>query len=212
MNDHLPADWLNGLAEGILGASARVQAERHLVACETCRAEVESMRALRARLHALPREIEPPRDLRPAMWQAIDAARWRERSVWAARWPLAAAALLLIAVTAVLTFALARGPARSPAVAYDAGAPALSSVLSIADRYETATGELQQIIAEHRDRLSPATLRILEENLRVIDGALAESRAALQADPGNGALSAILISAYERKLDVLRAATMTTGI
>ena len=228
MNLHLPADRLNDLADGALDADPRAQAERHLAVCETCRAEVESIRALRARLQALPQAIEPPRDLRPVIRAAIDAAvpsadpsagppprpvpRWRDRAIASMRWPLAAAALLLVAVTAAITFALTRRRAAAPAVAYSVYAPAFASVLAIAERYDRATTELQRIVDEQRTHLSPATIRILEDNLRILDRAVSESKAALEGDPGNAALSAMLISAYEKKLGVLRSATTTMGI
>jgi anti-sigma factor RsiW len=226
MNDHLPADWLNDLAEGTLDERDRARADRHLAGCEACRAEVEAIRHLRAGLQALPRAIEPPHDLRPAIWNAVDASptastgagstplplRWRDRPMASLRWPLAAAALLLMAVAASLTSVLTRQRAAPPAGASAVHAPALASVLAVAGRYDRAVTELQRVIAEQRTNLDPSTLRVLEENLRILDTALSETRAALDADPDNAALSDILIAAYEKKLDVMRSATTTAGI
>jgi anti-sigma factor RsiW len=227
MNHHLPADWLNDLAEESLDATARERADRHLAECEACRVELEAIRRLRAALHALPRSIDPPHDLRPAVWNAIDTAsptadagadsrslarRWRDRPISSMRWQLAAAALLLLAVAATVTFELTRRHAATPAVASAVHAPALASVLAVAERYDRAASELQRIVAEQRARLAPATLRVLDENMRILDAALSETEAALQADPDNAALSDILISAYEKKLGVLRSVTTTAGL
>ena len=50
-------------------------------------------------------------------------------------------------------------------------------------------------------------MAILERNLRVIDSALAESRAALKSDPANRSLGRLVLSAYEQKLELLKRAT-----
>ena len=74
-------------------------------------------------------------------------------------------------------------------------------------RYAAEIGQLQRQLAEQRERLSPATVAILERNLRVIDSALAESRAALKSDPANRSLGRLVLSAYEQKLELLKRAT-----
>ena len=53
--------------DGELSATERVEVERHLAGCEGCRGEVERLRALLAEAGRLPREIEPDRDLFPAI-------------------------------------------------------------------------------------------------------------------------------------------------
>jgi hypothetical protein len=73
--------------------------------------------------------------------------------------------------------------------------------------YEDAISEVQQALRGQQSGLSPETLRVLQANLDIIDRALGEARAALRADPGNDALSALVRSGYERKLDVLRSAS-----
>ena len=70
--------------------------------------------------------------------------------------------------------------------------------------YEDAIADLQRALDDQQSGLAPETLRILQANLDIIDRALSESRAALHADPGNDALTEMLRSGYERKLDVLR--------
>jgi hypothetical protein len=55
-------------------------------------------------------------------------------------------------------------------------------------------------------------VRVLEQNLATIDKAIAQSRQALEGDPGNTFLNSHLISARQRKLALLRRATaLTTG-
>ena len=100
MSDHLTEERLNQLAEGSLEPAERADAERHVAACATCRAEVEGLRALRRDAAALPRSIQPPRDL----WAGIQprlAVRPSGRPT-VRLYLLAAAAVLVLAVGAVL--------------------------------------------------------------------------------------------------------------
>ena len=80
-----------------------------------------------------------------------------------------------------------------------------------ADReYVLAAEDLERVLAEGRDKLSPATVAVLERNLALIDAAIAEARAALEADPANADLRALLWGAHRQKLDLLDRATRLT--
>jgi hypothetical protein len=72
--------------------------------------------------------------------------------------------------------------------------------------FDLAVGELEQVLAQGRSRLEPKTLKIIEDNLRVIDRAIAEARAAIAADPANGYLSGQVAANMHRKLEILRSA------
>ena len=61
---------------------------------------------------------------------------------------------------------------------------------------------------EGRTVLDPETVRLLEENLAIIDQAIEESRAALAQDPGSGLLRRILTDTMRRKMDFLRQAAV----
>ena len=77
-------------------------------------------------------------------------------------------------------------------------------------QYEAAVTDLERMLREHRERLDPRTVVVLERNLRVIDDAIAEAREALAADPANALLNAHLAGARQRKLDLLRRAALIT--
>ena len=77
-------------------------------------------------------------------------------------------------------------------------------------QYEAAVTDLERMLREHRERLDPRTVVVLERNLRVIDDAIAEAREALAADPANTLLNAHLAGARQRKLDLLRRAALIT--
>lgn len=47
-------DQVADYVDGLLGGDAAVELERHMVACQTCRAEVDEQRALLARMRSVP--------------------------------------------------------------------------------------------------------------------------------------------------------------
>jgi hypothetical protein len=55
-----------------------------------------------------------------------------------------------------------------------------------------------------RASLSPDTSAAIDENLRAIDQALAEIRAALERDPASARLGRLLASTHEKKIETLR--------
>ena len=63
-----------------------------------------------------------------------------------------------------------------------------------------------RLLTYSRQTLDPATVRVLEENLRIIDRALTEARAALRSDPGNPVLEELLLATHRKRLDLLRGA------
>lgn len=170
---------------------------------------------------ALPREIAPPSDL----WSSIRAelAPRSSRGIrWTAGWRLAAAGLVIAASSSILTlFAMrARDGERPPVAVYTAdSAPAhartpqhapaqLPAHLVVAERsYARAIDALWRTLDERRDSLAPSTVATVERSLRIADSAIAEARSALEQDPANRVLADLLVSNYERKIDLLRRAT-----
>ena len=214
--EHLTELQLNDYVDELLSEPERAQLDAHVADCAECRAELAALRNVLADVHALPPGVRPARDLLPGIHAALAAGKatpidtWRTRSLWSARVPLAAAAILLVVASVVVTrFLDQRGPAGSAYTPQPNGSSVLVSqqVNELETRYEGAIAELQQMIDAQRAQLSPATVRVLEENLRVIDRAIRESRAALQADPANEMVNEMLWSAYEKKLELLRRAT-----
>jgi hypothetical protein len=128
---------------------------------------------------------------------------------------LAIAASVLVAVTAGVTYTLARRPA-GIAVAPDAAAPSMApdappSLVRAAGNRPTAAetfdreiASIRAIVDERRGELDTATTRIVEKNLKLIDAAIAESKAALAKDPASAFLLEQLTHAYDTKLRLLR--------
>lgn len=130
---------------------------------------------------------------------------------------LALAASLLIAVTSGLTWLATqpRGAAtrtQEPVIqAYGVPEEETSGQIvqaNFADtQFNAAVSDLESILRESRGRLDPRTVLIIERNLKAIDAAIHEARAALNDDPANPYLNSHLADARRRKLDLLRTAT-----
>lgn len=193
-------DRLDAFAAGLLDPAQARQVEDHLAGCAECRADAEASRRLAPLVAALPRSLTPDRDL----WSGI-GPRLRPRGtpgrVSVPVWGLVAAALLLVAGTSLATRRLLAPAASRPALA--------AAFLDAETRYLQTAAELAGAYARVRDRLPPGTRELVERNLAAIERALAETRVALDQDPGNEALAALVLSGYRRKLDFLeRAATI----
>jgi len=65
---------------------------------------------------------------------------------------------------------------------------------------------LERILQDGRGRLDSTTVRVLEQNLAVIDAAIAQARRAVAADSANLYLNSHLAETMRRKLELLRQA------
>jgi hypothetical protein len=68
--------------------------------------------------------------------------------------------------------------------------------------------KLRAIFLRNRAQLDPRTAAIIEANLKVIDDAIAQSRAALAQDPASRFLKDQLKSAVDKKVELLRTAAL----
>jgi tetratricopeptide (TPR) repeat protein len=80
-------------------------------------------------------------------------------------------------------------------------------VSSVEQNYDGAIEELEQALAGTRATLDPRTVAVIEDNLRIIDEAIADARAALAADPNDVDLYQYLDHTLMKKIDLLRKAT-----
>ena len=207
-------NWTSRLSEYIddeLDAGERAAAETHLAGCVECREALEELRQVVARAGDVT-DAPPDADLWPAIATRIGAAHAARPPVWQRRVSFTipqavAAGLVLVLGSAIGVWTLVSGTAGGPGAAPDA--PAASVVrASLADEtYDHAVGDLEQVLAEGRDRLDPRTYAVIERNLLAIDRAIAASRRALETDPGNVYLNNHLATARQRKLSLLRRAT-----
>ena len=176
---------------------------------------------LRRAVDALPRDIQPERDL----WTEI-APRLRARSsrrparaAWGGSswvWRIAAA-IGFMALGAVLGQLVTEAESpRAPGVAVADGprsqpessvmpASARSAELRLVEAdYLEAKEALWLSVYRNRDRLAPETVALVEENLRVIDRAIRELRVALEQDPGNTRLQDLLLASHDKEIGLLQ--------
>ena len=92
-------------------------------------------------------------------------------------------------------------------------APVSSSNVSLASRkknvsatrvYDREIAMLDSVVHTRRGSLDPKTVQIIEQNLRIIDSAIAESRAALARDPKSPLLTNRLDNVLGSKVELLR--------
>ncbi len=74
--------------------------------------------------------------------------------------------------------------------------------------YDREIADLRAIVAERHGELDSATVDVLARNLRIIDAAIAASRAALARDPHSPFLGEQLTRALGQKVDLLRTAAL----
>lgn len=74
--------------------------------------------------------------------------------------------------------------------------------------YDEEIMTLRSALDARRAQLDPATVRTIEQNLSVIDNAIAQSRAALARDPKSQFLGSQLDRSLAKKTDLLRAAAL----
>ena len=96
---------------------------------------------------------------------------------------------------------------RSTALMVTRTAPSEQTVPSEAV-YSKEIAALQHIVNDRKTQLDSATLAIIERNLRIIDLAIEQSKAALAKDPASRLLSDQLTHALDKKVELLRTAAM----
>jgi hypothetical protein len=109
--------------------------------------------------------------------------------------------------------AIERGPARDSLFAARGGGTG-DSMSRVADAHDAVEdlNRLRAILAEGRERLDPRTVRTLEENLRIIEIAIAQSRRALETDPSDPYVRGHLTDTMRRKVELMhRAAVLASA-
>lgn len=211
---------LDDLVDGDLSEEHRREVEKHLERCVECRTSEAGLRALLARVGTLPRSLAPARDPWPGIVSRITAGEVIEHDFAgrSRRWyPLGAAAVaaavLIVAVSLVTAVLVGRERASRAALTPERPGAAVGvtpASLDLAQAQATYTAARQQLLAAFEARkgsLSPQTLAVVEENLRIIDKAVGEMQAALARDPGNRELPMLLVTAYQQGIDLLQRVT-----
>jgi anti-sigma factor RsiW len=207
-------DRLSEYLDGELKGSERAMLEAHLERCESCQETLAGLRRVVLRARSL--EDRPPAtDLWAGVAERIGAPSRRvvplRRGFTFSLPQLLAAGIALAVFSAGGAWMLHPGtttvavqPVPMPAPGVAGGAPI---VLPAAARsYDAAVDDLERVLAQGRGRLDTATVRVLEQNLALIDRAIADARRAVAADSANVYLNTHLAETMRRKVDLLRQA------
>ena len=74
-----------------------------------------------------------------------------------------------------------------------------------------AIAELERTLLASREQLDTATVRVIEENLWIIDRAIAQAQRAISQDPASAYLHEHLAVTMRQKLEFLRQAAQMAG-
>jgi hypothetical protein len=206
---------LSEYLDGELTASEREEMDRHLAECDACRATLVELGRVVARAAALD-ERQPKADLWPAVGAAIAGgrvvdleSRKKSRRFSFSLPQLVAAAAALVMISGGGAWLALSGHGEKPvAVSPPPTNPTIQRVSTFDPhgRADSAITELQRILDNERGNLDSTTVRVLTQNLALIDRAIDQARKALESDPGNSYLSEHLARTMRKKIEVLRRA------
>ncbi|HKS07629.1 MAG TPA: zf-HC2 domain-containing protein [Gemmatimonadaceae bacterium] len=197
---------LPDLVDGTLDAIVRASAEAHAESCARCRGLLADLVEIRADASRLP-TLKASRDLwdgiaprlapRPAVQHVVRNVRYSPVR-------LAAAAVLLVVATASVTWTVAINQQPVAAPVATATLPDVTPSARVAVAYDADLATLGTLVSELTATLDSTTAQQVADNLRTIDDAILQVRAALDANPNNMLLSRQLAFAYQRKVSTLR--------
>jgi hypothetical protein len=209
MNDQ----WTNRLSEyldGELDRGERTALEAHLATCGHCYATLADLRDVVARAKSL-EDREPATDLWAGIRAGMTPARGAGVSLPARasrrRFSFSVPQLLAASIALVLFSGGGAWLAFKPdaaAVTPRPGPGGPITPVTWTTGTDLAVAELQDALTRNESRLDTATVRVVRQNLAVIDRAIAEARAALQRDPRNTYLNLHLANTMRRKVELLR--------
>jgi negative regulator of sigma E activity len=216
---------LSAWFEGDLGDEERRAVDTHLRECLRCASLVRDIENIRLDATKLP-ELAPSRDLWDGIAARIEAPvielKPRQAPAPARRnWQLAAAAVVLMAVSSGVTLLLTRDGGRESGDASIATATTLDSTAvpapnvvtprrrssgspTVLIMYDQEITRLRVILDQRRRDLDTTTVAAVEKSLKAIDQAISDARRALTGDASSAFLNEQLNRALEKKLGVLR--------
>jgi hypothetical protein len=202
-------DRLSEYADGDLSEAEQAAVEAHLETCPGCAATLADLRRIVRRARVLS-EHQPARDLWPGIADRIGAGPRRRRISFSMP-QLLAAGIALALLSGGGAWVLHPGPGGSatrwsPPAPPDFPVAAVGITEATAPTYASAVDDLERILAEGRGRLDSTTVRVLEQNLALIDQAIAQAQRAVAADSANAYLNTHLAETMRRKIDLLRQA------
>jgi anti-sigma factor RsiW len=218
MTMHEHTEWTDRLSDyldGELSDHEHRSVAAHVAGCVECSQALHELRAVVERARTL-----VPAELPADLWKAVadriavenegPIATLGMRRRFSFTWPeLIAASVLLVLVSGwaalrMNTPSSADLQVRQPGNADIQAGPDVVPASVDDTEYDAAVTDLQRALQSGRGQLDPATVKIVEQNLAIIDQAVDDARRALAQDPANADLSGYLQETKRRKLDLLR--------
>ena len=212
---------LSAYLDGELSVDECADLERHLESCDQCRIDLKQLRGV-VGWAAGYEGSEPANDVWPRIAAAITGTpsgvvdlgmrrRPQRRIRFTIPQTLVAAVALALVGAGGWWLARATAPNQMAAVidvsATDAAAT-VTATIEVAQKYGPAIADLERVLLQEQDALDSTTVRVLQQQLAIIDRALAEAREALARDPASDFLAGHYAAMMKKKLNVLRAATI----
>jgi len=149
-------------------------------------------------------EIPPQRDL----WPGIELAITRpKRSRWTPMLARAAAVVLLVGASSMLTYVIVKEDLQPvqrvlPDLVFEQAA--FGREHSLDSVYQRAGGDVALQLDHELQRLSPEARSDVEKNLAIIRRAIADINEALRDDPDSVLLQDLLVKAYREELSLMQ--------
>jgi hypothetical protein len=223
-------DRLSEYIDGDLTSEERDQISAHLEECQECAAMLAELRRVVGRAQAL--DDRPPKsDLWPGIAASIGATpptrtepvtvdtkvvRLRSRRLTFSIPQLLAAGIALVMISGGVSWFARDDESAAQVDVTDVAAEVdlTASVWNVGvgeTRYDRAVADLVRVLQTERELLDSNTVRIVEENLLIIDHALERARLALAEDPQSEYLSRHLEQTMRRKLMLLQRVAAITS-
>lgn len=204
-------------ADGTLRPDRAHAVDLHLRDCDACAADVARLALLMTRTRETPSRSDDLDDLWPSIRARIEERKLAPitpsgRDVaFTARRPspkIWISAIGALAAVAVITIAVVGSRSTLTTSDEQSGGTPLP-LIAAADSTQAYEEEARALLARlevQRAVMRPEAAQLIERDLRTIDAAIAELKAALANDPNNPALRQLLASSYRQKVELLKRA------
>ena len=212
MNCHNAENLLNRYVDGELDRGETEVLEEHIASCSRCREALGQLRALVEQAGSAAPVISPGRDLWPSIRNRIEAdtagptvsRRETGRPEWTVRALVPMAAAILLVITSVITLRLFSDGLDSLERFTSEWNQGLATLAAMEQQYVGVTEDLFYSISGYGEKLPETAREAIEQNLAIIETAIADSRAAALDNPSDAELQSLLSTVYRQKMELLK--------
>lgn len=208
--DHDLERLFNDYVDETLSEDERRQVEAIVSRDPAAARKLAALQRIASDARRLPPSIQPSRDLWPGIASRLETGP-RRQTVRRRPWRLALVAAMIAAAFVGGMIVARRTPDEAGGPAIGSPAPGTGGVVfaefqSVRAQYTDARQTLLAALETNKSLLSPETRAVIDENLAVINQAVADIEVALARDPSNRQLMELLVAAYDDEVGLLRQA------